>query len=102
MHGEGTYTYSSGNGNSYKGNYKNGKKHGFGVIRENNKIVYEGEFFEGNPHGRGLRYDKNGSKVEVQMEKGRRISNSKRLISPLKSPKKLGLSKFKFSIKFIF
>lgn len=95
MHGEGKYTYSSGTGNFYVGNYKNGKKHGYGVIKENNKLIYEGEFLEGNPHGTGFRYDKNGVKIEVEMENGKRVNNEnkERGISNNKSSRKIGLSK---------
>ena len=90
MHGEGIYRYSSGIGNMYKGNYKNGKKHGFGTIMENDKVIYQGEFCEGNPHGCGVRYDKIGKKIEVEMENGKRINNK---IKANKSAKKIGLSK---------
>jgi hypothetical protein len=107
MHGEGIYIYSAGNDNSYSGFYKNGKKHGQGIIKENGKVVYEGEFFEGNPHGKGFRYDKNGNKIYVEMENGKRINNHKEkdreknkekdnpsnVVPTSKSVTKIGLSK---------
>jgi hypothetical protein len=98
MHGEGIYTYSSANDNTYLGFYKNGKKHGQGIIRENGKVLYEGEFFEGNPHGKGLRYDKNGNKIFVEMDKGKRVNNHKEKDNSDKIPSstsmnKIGLSK---------
>jgi hypothetical protein len=92
MHGEGVYTYSSANNNTYMGNYKNGKKHGFGIIKENNHIIYQGEFFEGNPHGKGYRFDKNGNKIEVEMDKGNRLRIKNNNTNISKSPKKIGLS----------
>lgn len=100
MHGEGIYTYSSGKENLYIGNYKNGKKHGYGKIKENGKIIYEGEFNEGVPHGKGIRFDKNGIKIDVEMDKGKRINKTKsekKGDSKSVSPKKIGLSKIKIS-----
>lgn len=91
MHGEGIYTYSAGNENSYKGFYKNGKKHGQGIIKENGKVVYEGEFYEGNPHGKGFRFDKNGNKLFVEMDNGKRVNNHK------DNDKNANLSKNNFS-----
>jgi hypothetical protein len=92
MHGEGVYTYSSGSKSTYIGNYKNGKKHGFGIIKENNNIIYEGEFFEGNPHGQGFRFDKNGNKIKIEMDKGKRISIKNNESSGKRLSKTIGLS----------
>ena len=97
MHGEGTYTYSSGNQNMFIGNYKNGKKHGHGIIKENGKEIYKGEFIEGTPHGKGFRYDKNGDKIEIEMDKGKvtkNKENSSAGISKNKSAAKIGLSNY--------
>lgn len=43
------------NGDTYEGEVKNNKNHGFGKsVRENGTEIYEGEFFEGQRHGKGV------------------------------------------------
>lgn len=49
-HGTGTFTSST---FSYIGNWKNGKRDGFGVLKENNKIVYEGLWENDVKEGKG-------------------------------------------------
>ncbi len=41
-------------GDYYKGEYKNNKKHGFGIYRWKNGTIYEGEFENDEKVGEGM------------------------------------------------
>ena len=59
MDGFGEHTSSD--GETYKGNFKNGQKHGFGVSTFKNGSVYEGQFAENKPQGEGKLSLQNGA-----------------------------------------
>ena len=49
------------NGSIYKGNWKNNKKHGIGILYwSNSNIWYEGNWFEDEKHGEGCLYYSDG------------------------------------------
>ena len=50
-HGKGFEEYE--NGDSYEGEFKDGKAHGQGVGKFANGSRYEGQFKDGEPHGQG-------------------------------------------------
>ena len=49
--GFGSYLYK--NGDSYTGDFYNGKKHGKGTFRYNNKDEYQGDYLNDTKHGKG-------------------------------------------------
>ena len=51
-HGKGTFV-SEANGIEYTGGWKNGLKHGKGVLKYKSGAMYEGEFLNGFKHGKG-------------------------------------------------
>ncbi len=55
----------------YKGNYKNGKKNGFGILYHN-RGTYIGEFYDNLPNGKGVFDYKNNIKYEGYFLKGMR------------------------------
>lgn len=60
-HGYGVYEFK--NGLKYKGEYRGGVREGKGALyNPSNKIAYEGEFSKGLPHGNGFILDKKGNK----------------------------------------
>jgi len=58
-HGQGTYTWVS--GNKYVGEYKNGKKYGQGTESYPNGNKYVGEYKDSKRHGQGTFYWANGT-----------------------------------------
>eukprot|EP01121_Diplochlamys_sp_Union-15-3_P018365 TRINITY_DN6661_c0_g1_i2.p1 TRINITY_DN6661_c0_g1~~TRINITY_DN6661_c0_g1_i2.p1 ORF type:complete len:114 (-),score=30.03 TRINITY_DN6661_c0_g1_i2:24-338(-) len=50
--GQGEYHYA--NGDRYIGEYKDGKKHGYGVYTFALGGSYEGDYSEGQKHGKGI------------------------------------------------
>ena len=57
----GTATFTS--GNKYAGDYKDGKRNGFGVYTFTNGNKYVGEFKDGDYNGLGAMYASNGSVI---------------------------------------
>ena len=51
--GKGKYIYPK---SEYEGYFKNGKKHGQGVLKFNNDYIYIGDYEEGFAHGKGTLY----------------------------------------------
>ena len=50
----GYYIYVSSSGNKYAGNFKDGKRHGYGIATYLDGEVYNGEWRCGRRHGRGI------------------------------------------------
>ena len=65
-----TITYND--GVLYRGQTKNGKPHGRGVVTKPDGTRYAGEFVGGRPHGRGIVRWSNGSRYDGDFVKGRR------------------------------
>ena len=55
---EGVQTFE--NGDVYQGAFKDGKKHGKGILRTRNDRSYEGEWKYDKPHGFGINTFPNG------------------------------------------
>jgi len=60
------------NGDVYKGEFKNGEKHGVGKLICNNGDVYEGEFENGKKHGVGKLICNNGDVYDGKFENGKK------------------------------
>jgi len=56
----GYYIYTSSKGNEYAGNFKDGKRHGYGIAKYRNGEVYNGQWRRGNRHGQGVLHLANG------------------------------------------
>ncbi|MFK7771181.1 MAG: hypothetical protein AB8F94_03540 [Saprospiraceae bacterium] len=56
----------------YEGLWKDGERHGFGVIERANKGTYVGELLTGDYHGKGIINLKNGSSYNGDFEDGER------------------------------
>jgi hypothetical protein len=57
----GYYIYISSKGeNEYAGNFKDGKRHGYGIAKYRNGEVYNGQWRRGNRHGQGVLHLANG------------------------------------------
>lgn len=52
--GDGYYVYKSSSGNEYKGNWKDGRRHGQGLAKYRDGEVYIGEWKRGRRHGHGV------------------------------------------------
>ncbi len=63
------WTY--GNGDTYQGDWRDGKPNGFGQYRKANGDVYEGQFSQGFMHGRGTYRFRFGDVYRGQMVNGR-------------------------------
>lgn len=59
------------NGNSYAGDYKNGKPHGTGAYRWANGSTYTGAFQNGVGHGHGVMHYADGRVREGELENGK-------------------------------
>jgi len=69
-HGWGTL--SCGDGTSIKGEWQNGKTHGFAcVIDQRGTVIYEGEFKEGKRHGLGRQVFESGDMYDGGWQAGR-------------------------------
>ena len=64
INGKGTYLYSD--GTKYKGNWKNGKEHGYGVLNYHNDAKFSGYFVEGKRNGEGTAIDAAGNRYNGQ------------------------------------
>lgn len=54
-HGKGVYQYVD--GQTYMGDWKDGRMHGYGKLYyQDKKLRYEGEFYQGLFHGHGIEY----------------------------------------------
>lgn len=60
MKGKGTYYYPD--GSVYKGEWKDGKHHGYGTYEFSNGTIYEGEWQNNVLHGTGFFVDPTGHK----------------------------------------
>jgi len=52
--GDGYYVYKSSSGNEYRGNWKDGRRHGQGLAKYRDGEVYIGEWKRGRRHGHGV------------------------------------------------
>lgn len=96
---------TSRNGVSYKGEYKDGYRHGFGIITYGNNEKYVGQFAQGRSEGRGTLFGADGRKlkegawennefVEVssaELEERRRKAELEKLQNDLAAAKKAQL-----------
>jgi len=96
---------TSRNGVNYKGEYKDGYRHGFGIITYGNKEKYVGQFVQGRNEGRGALFAADGRKlkegawekdefVEVssaELEERRRKAEIEKLQSDIAAAKKAQL-----------
>ena len=64
QHGKGKGTMKYDNGNKYKGEWENGKKHGGGTYRYAKGNVYEGEFANSKKHGTGTMKEASGDEYK--------------------------------------
>lgn len=58
------------NGDIYKGNFKDGKRHGPGLCQFKTGAIYKGEWKDDKPHGNGVLYSGKNEIVETKFEKG--------------------------------
>ena len=63
MNGEGVYTYPD--GGYYKGHYVNNIKEGYGEFKWKNGKIFRGNFKNGKPYGKGILIN-NGEEKEVK------------------------------------
>ena len=76
MDGEGTLI--SAQGDKYKGQFRDGQKHGFGIEILADGSRYEGSFVNGERDGAFVEYDRNGNKTaEGVYTNGRRQANNR-------------------------
>ena len=68
--GSGSHTYA--NGDRYEGRWKNGKRHGYGVLNYKNGDRYAGVFSADKRHGPGKLTSANGDSYSGQWRHGRR------------------------------
>lgn len=68
-HGQGIYTWVS--GNRYEGAWKEGKRHGKGKLVHASGAVYDGNFSDGLEHGRGIMTWPNGARYEGEYSQGK-------------------------------
>ena len=74
-HGQGTYTYAS--GEKHVGEYKDGKSHGQGTVTFADGRKYVGEFKDDNFHGQGTLTGPNGDKYVGEFKDGNRWDGTK-------------------------
>ena len=79
MDGYGEFTW--GDGRTYKGMYKEDRKHGRGVFTWPDGRRYDGEWVEGKQHGIGMYISRSGLKRQGIWENGKRV----RWVEPRKS-----------------
>ncbi len=72
--GKGSYTWND--GDSYNGEWKNGKFHGKGTYSYSNGSKYIGSYESGKKHGNGIFINANGKKFEGVWENGKRIEKT--------------------------
>ena len=70
VNGQGTFTYA--NGNSYVGEYRNGKRHGQGIYTYANGNSYVGEFSYGLFNGQGTYTWSDGAEYVGEYRDGKR------------------------------
>ena len=70
---EGVQTFE--NGDVYQGSFKDGKKHGKGILRTRNDRSYEGEWKYDKPHGFGINTFPNGKIYTGNFENGRPVGD---------------------------
>lgn len=58
------------NGDLYKGNFKNGKRHGSGVCMFKSGALYKGDFNDDQIHGQGILYSGKNEIIECRFEHG--------------------------------
>ena len=58
----------------YKGGYKDGLKHGWGIFVWEDGMQYEGEWLNGKQHGKGRMLMPNGKALEGVWDEGKRLS----------------------------
>ena len=58
-------------GDKYEGEFKEGKKHGFGTYTFHEGSKYEGEYKDGEYHGQGTFTFTDGSKYEGEWKDGK-------------------------------
>jgi len=68
---EGVQTFE--NGDVYQGTFKDGKKHGKGILRTRNDRSYEGEWKYDKPHGFGINTFPNGKIYTGNFENGKPV-----------------------------
>ena len=68
---EGVQTFK--NGDVYHGAFKDGKKHGKGILRTRNERSYEGEWKYDKPHGFGINTFPNGKIYTGNFENGKPV-----------------------------
>lgn len=56
----------------YKGEWKNRKKEGYGILYKGGKIIYQGEWKDNHKEGKGIMYYANKSRYEGQWEKDKK------------------------------
>ena len=94
-HGQGTYTWK--NGDEYKGEWKDGIRHGLGTDSYADGEKYEGQFKDGKRHGQGTLSYANGDKYAGAWEKNEYSGNGtwengyKKVIGVFEIPPKMNL-----------
>ena len=63
-------------GTEYDGEWKDGKKHGQGILICYDGAMYEGEWKEGKPNGQGTETRSNGKKYEGEWKNGKRCNGT--------------------------
>lgn len=69
-----SYTYSD--GSKYKGEMKNGKRHGSGILERADGTRYEGEWADGKPNGQGTLTSPDGKQRSGIWENGKLVQES--------------------------
>ena len=58
------------NGDVFKGNFKDGMRHGNGLCQFSSGAIYRGDWREDKPHGHGTLYSGNGEILDCKFENG--------------------------------
>lgn len=61
------------NGDVYEGAFKDGRKHGKGILKTRNNRTYEGDWINDKPHGFGINTFPNGKVYSGEFKNGRPI-----------------------------
>jgi hypothetical protein len=71
------YVVTQSAGHSYKGSWRKGNFHGYGVLEHSNGSIYKGYFKFGVKHGFGIYQSASGYRYEGQWSKGKQTGSAK-------------------------